>query len=193
MQKMKNLFFDTETSGLPTKFKAHYSDTECWPRIVQLSWLIADDAGKILSESDFIIKVDFEIPIEASRIHGITNEISDKKGVPINQALKIFANDLSQADRLVCHNVGFDMPVLQCELFRNDFDHEISHPNFCTMLNSTSYCQIPGNRGYKWPRLDELYKICFGKKLKDAHNAKADVLATYKIFYHLKNANVFEV
>ncbi len=188
---MKNLFFDTETSGLPTKYKAHYADIECWPRIVQLSWLIADDFGKILAESDYIIRVDFEIPREASRIHGITNEISDKKGVPINQALKAFMIDLKKANRLVCHNVGFDLPVLQSELFRNEFDPEIEHPSFCTMLNSTNYCQIPGNRGYKWPRLQELYKICFDKKLDDAHNAKADVLATYKIFYHLKNENIF--
>lgn len=190
---MKNLFFDTETTGLPTKYKAHYSDLDCWPRIVQLSWLIADDNGEILAESDFIIKVDFEIPVEASRIHGITNEISDKKGVSINLALEAFRSDLKKIDRLVCHNVGFDLPVLQSELYRNNFDHEIDHPNFCTMLNSTNYCRIPGNHGYKWPRLEELYKICFDKNLEDAHNAKADVLATYKIFYHLKNENVFEI
>lgn len=190
---MKNLFFDTETTGLPTRYKAHYSDTDCWPRIVQLSWLIANDVGKILAESDFIIKVDFKIPREASRIHGITNEISQKKGVPINMALNSFLEDLKKVDRIVCHNVGFDLPVLQSELYRNDLEHDITQPNFCTMINSTDYCKIPGNRGYKWPRLEELYKICFGQKFENAHNAKADVHATYKIFCHLKNENIFEI
>lgn len=190
---MKNLFFDTETSGLPNNYKAHYSKTENWPRIVQLAWLIADNNGKILAESDYIIKVDFEIPKEVSRIHGITNALAAKQGVPINEVLQNFLIDIEKTDRLVCHNVGFDLPVLQSELWRNGLKHEITIPNFCTMRSSTEYCQLPGNRGYKWPRLAELYNICFGGKIIDAHNAKADIRATYEIFYHLKKEKVFEI
>jgi DNA polymerase III epsilon subunit-like protein len=186
-----NLFFDTETSGLPKRQKAHYSKTENWPRIVHLAWLIADDKGAVLTEVDYIIKVDFEIPKEASRIHGITNAIAAKKGVLIRDVLRAFLIDLKKADQLICHNVGFDLPVLQSELFRHDLEHEIDIPSFCTMENSTHYCQIPGNRGYKWPRLEELYRVCFGKQFKNAHNAKADVRATYEIFYHLKKEEVF--
>lgn len=191
--KIKNLFFDTETSGLPKKYNAHYSDTENWPRIVQLSWLIADDDGKILSESDNIIKVDFEIPFEASHIHGITNAVAEEKGKPIELVLMNFLDDLKKSDILIGHNVSFDIPVLQCELYRSGLKHEIDHPNFCTMKSSTEYCQIPGNRGYKWPRLEELYNICFGKNIEQAHNAKFDVRATYEVFYHLKNEKVFEL
>lgn len=190
---MKNLFFDTETSGLPRNYKAHYSDIENWPRVVQLSWLIADDNGIVLAESDNIIKVDFEIPDEASRIHGITNAIADEKGVPIHHVLRSYLSDLEKSDRIICHNVAFDLPVLQSELCRNGFKPEITHSNFCTMKSSTDYCQLPGQRGYKWPRLEELYRICFGKKIEQAHNAKADVRATYEIFYHLKNKKVFEI
>ena len=108
---MKNLFFDTETSGLPRNYKAHYSDIENWPRIVQLAWLIADDNGNILSESDNIIKVDFEIPEEVSLIHGITNAIAEEKGLPIHQVLQSFLNDLEKSDRIICHSVAFDLPV----------------------------------------------------------------------------------
>lgn len=190
---MKNLFFDTETSGLPKNYKAHYSDTDNWPRIVQLSWLIADDNGKILVESDNIIKVDFEIPHEVSRIHGITNAVAEEKGILINQVLQSFLNDLKKIDRLICHNIAFDLPVLQSELCRNNLKSEIAHPNFCTMKNSTNYCQLPGPRGYKWPKLEELYRICFGKGIEQAHNAKVDVRATYEVFYHLKNEKVFEL
>ncbi len=190
---MRNLFFDTETVGLPQNYRAHYSKIDNWPQIVQLSWLIADENGKVLSESDFVIKVDFEIPPAASRIHGITNEIADEKGVPISEVLGKFLKDLKKSDRLVCHNVGFDLPVIQSELFRNGFEHEIALPNFCTMQSSANYCRLPGNRGYKWPKLEELYKICFGKKIINAHNARADVKATYEIFYHLKNERVFEL
>ncbi len=190
---MKNLFFDTETSGLPSNHKAHYSEIDNWPRIVQLSWLIADNEGAVLGESDYIVKVDFDIPEEASQIHGITNAIANEKGVSVKEVLNAFLNDFEKIDRLICHNVGFDLPVLQSELYRNDLRHDISAPTFCTMQNSTHYCQLPGNRGYKWPRLEELYRFCFGKKLRDAHNAKADVRATYEIFYHLRNEKVFEI
>lgn len=78
---MKNFFFETETTGLPNNYKGHYSETENWPRIVQLSWLIADAEGSVLAESDYIIKVDFKIPRKASRIHGITNAVAEKRGV----------------------------------------------------------------------------------------------------------------
>lgn len=190
---MANLFFDTETSGLPRNYRASYQEIDNWPRIVQLSWIIADDNGEIKSEADHIIKVDFKISPEASRIHGITNDIAEEKGSPLPSVLELFLTDLKKAEYLICHNVDFDLAVLKSELYRNNLSHDFQLPTFCTMKNSTNYCQIPGSRGYKWPKLEELYKICFGKNMNHAHNAWADVQATYEIFYHLKKENVFEL
>ncbi len=34
---MKYLFFDTETTGVPKDYKAPSSDTDNWPRMVQLA------------------------------------------------------------------------------------------------------------------------------------------------------------
>ena len=190
---MKYLFFDTETTGLPDNYKAPYTETENWPRIVQLSWILADDYGDVKKETDHIVKVDFDIPADASRIHGITNEVSEEKGTPVIDILNTFLLDLKKVERLICHNVDFDLTVLKSELYRSNLKHDIQLPTFCTMKSSTNFCQIPGNRGYKWPRLEELYSICFNKKLKNAHNALADVRATHKIFYHLKKEMVFSV
>ena len=190
---MTHLFFDVETTGLPRNYKAHYSAIDNWPRIVQLSWLLSDPDGTILKESDNIIKVDFPIPSEASRIHGITHAVAQQKGVAINSVFKGFLADLEGANRIVCHNVGFDMAVLQSELLRARMPHEISQPTFCTMKNSTHYCQLPGYRGYKWPQLEELHRICFGCSIKNAHNAMEDVRATHKIFYHLVREKVFSL
>lgn len=188
---MKYLFFDTETTGLPVDYKAPYIDSLNWPRIVQLSWLIADDNGNIEKELDHIVSVDFKIPSTASRIHGITNKISKEKGIPIIDILSLFLSDLGGVEKLVCHNVDFDLTMVKSELFRNNLTHDFDLPTFCTMKKSTLFCKLPGNRGYKWPRLEELYSICFNKKLKNAHNAIEDVRATYKIFYHLKNELIF--
>ena len=190
---MAHLFFDVETTGLPINYRAPYTQVENWPRIVQLSWLIADSEGKILKESDNIIKVDFKIPRDASRIHGITNAISLQKGIPLAQAVGEFLADAATADCLVCHNVGFDLAVLQSELMRAGMEHKITKKTFCTMVSSTRYCGLPGNHGYKWPQLAELYRICFGKPIKNAHNAMADVRATHKIFYHLVREKVFSI
>lgn len=190
---MKYLFFDTETTGLPLNYKAHYTDISNWPRIVQLSWLIADSEGVILKESDFIIKVDVPIPIQASRVHGITNEISEAKGVVAVEVLTALLNDLSDITYMIGHNVSFDLPILQSELYRHQLKHDINLPTFCTMVSSTNYCQIPSPRGYKWPKLEELYSVCFNKKLVNAHNAMADVRATYEVFYHLKKERIFEI
>jgi DNA polymerase III epsilon subunit-like protein len=190
---MNYLFFDTETTGLPRNYKAHYTDTSNWPRIVQLAWLLADSNGTILKESDFIIKVDFPIPEEASRVHGITNAVAEAKGVIISEVLNSFLTDLNNSDKLICHNVSFDLTILQSELFRNQLTHKIETPTFCTMKKSTDFCQLPGPYGFKWPKLEELYNTCFGKKLTNAHNAMADVRATYEVFYHLKNEHVFEL
>jgi len=190
---MKYLFFDTETTGLPRNYKAPYTDSSNWPRIVQLSWLVADDAGVILKESDYIIKVDFPIPIEASRVHGITNIIAESKGTIITEVLTKLLSDFSDIKYLVCHNVNFDLAILQSELYRHNLAHQIEIPTFCTMKNATDYCRIPGNYGYKWPKLEELYSVCFSKQLENAHNAMADVRATYEVFYHLKKERIFVI
>ncbi|MFN8369381.1 MAG: 3'-5' exonuclease [Bacteriovoracaceae bacterium] len=187
---MKYLFFDVETTGLPKNYKAPYTDVANWPRIVQLSWLIADEM-EVVKESDNIIKVDFPIPLEVSMIHGITNEITEAKGKTLLSVSTEFLNDLKSVDVIVCHNISYDLTVLQAELVRLKLDPNITKKTFCTMKNSVDYCKLPGPYGYKWPKLEELYKRCFSEKLENAHNAMVDVAATFKVFQKLKTENVF--
>ena len=188
---MAHLFFDVETTGLPKNYKAHYSQIDNWPRIVQLSWLLAGPNGDVLKESDNIIKVDFPIPAESSRIHSITNEVTEQRGVTISEVLKDLLADFEKADCIICHNISFDLAVLQSELLRANLEPEIKKDLLCTMKNSTDYCKLPGNYGYKWPQLEELYKICFGRSIQNAHNAMADVRATHEVFFHLVREKVF--
>jgi len=42
------IFIDTETTGLPRRRNAPYSEVSNWPRLVQLAWVIVDDNGKEL-------------------------------------------------------------------------------------------------------------------------------------------------
>ena len=59
------LFFDTETTGIPQDYKAPCTNTDNWPRLVQLGWLLTDDKGVVLAEGNRIVRPDgFEIPKE---------------------------------------------------------------------------------------------------------------------------------
>ncbi|RYY90346.1 MAG: 3'-5' exonuclease, partial [Chitinophagaceae bacterium] len=71
------LFFDTETTGLPRNWKAPVTDLANWPRMVQLAWLLYDNKGTLVAQSDAIIKPEgFRIPTDAAAIHGITHDIA---------------------------------------------------------------------------------------------------------------------
>ena len=189
---MKYLFFDTETTGLPKNFRAPYTDLTNWPRVVQLSWLISEN-GVIVKESDNIIKVDFPIPIESSRIHGITNDVSEAKGSELRSVLEQILSDIALSDVLICHNLNFDLAILQAELLRSGMMHKIEKNMFCTMRSAVDYCKLPGNYGFKWPKLEELYQICFQEKLENAHDAMVDVRATYRCFTKLEQDRIFVI
>ena len=189
---MKYLFFDTETTGLPKNYKAPYTDTDNWPRVVQLSWLISEDSA-VIKESDNIVKVDFEIPAESAAIHGITDKISQEKGTPLNHILAQILNDIEEVDVLVCHNLSFDLAILQSELYRAGLSPELDKKMFCTMKSAVDFCKLPGQYGFKWPKLEELYDICFQEKLVNAHNAMVDVQATFRVFDKLEKEKVFVV
>ena len=47
------LIFDTETTGLPKKWNAPVTDSDNWPRCIQLAWQLHDDSGKLSSSNSF--------------------------------------------------------------------------------------------------------------------------------------------
>jgi len=76
------LIFDTETTGLPKKWNAPITDTDNWPRCVQLAWQIHDDMGKCVSHQDYlIIPEGYNIPYDAEQIHGISTELDSKRNI----------------------------------------------------------------------------------------------------------------
>ena len=85
------LFFDTETTGLPKNWKAAVSDLNNWPRMVQLAWIVYENDGIKLKEGSYIIKpIGFSIPSDATKLHGITNEMALSKGVDLKTVLNNF-------------------------------------------------------------------------------------------------------
>ena len=93
------LFFDTETTGLPRNYKAPVTDLNNWPRLVQLAWLFYDESGNKIAGNDIIIKPEgFTIPVESSRIHGISTERAMREGVSLTEVLQEFQIVIDQAE-----------------------------------------------------------------------------------------------
>ena len=182
------LFFDTETTGVPKDWKAPITNFDNWPRIVQLAWLVYDSKGNQILKNEFIIKPNgFEIPSEASNVHGITTQYAIKNGVPIEDVLLNFEKHCEKSKYLIAHNINFDSKVTSSEYLRILSRNPISRlEKMCTMESSTNYCKIPGNYGYKWPKLSELHIKLFGVDFEGAHNALADIEATAKCFWEMK-------
>ena len=188
------LFFDTETTGLPLSWRAPVEDLDNWPRMVQIALVLYEDGIKI-SNNNYIIKPEgFEIPIESSKIHGITNEHATKEGISLQEVLKEFKSSAGKADFLVAHNMSFDQMIVGAELLRNNMQNFlVSKDRICNMEISTNFCASPsihGYSGYKWPKLSELHMKLFGKEFGDSHNALADVEATAKCFWEMKRRQI---
>ena len=191
------LFFDTETTGLAKSEIASVSDTWNWPRLVQLSWMLTDREGNLISSGNYIIKPNgFTIPKESSKIHGITTDIAEAQGVSLINVLLKFEVDFHKSMVIVGHNIDFDKMVVGCEYYRiykNTVGQQFAtKPSFCTMKSSVDFCAIQGLWGYKYPTLQELYKRLFGTEFTGAHNAVADINATKKCFFELINRGIIQ-
>ena len=102
-----------------------------------------------------------------------------------------FVKAIASADLIVAHNISFDYPVVNCELIRLGIDSRLSEvDHFCTMMSTVELCKIPGVSGYKWPKLQELYRFLFNAEFSDAHSALADANATADCFIELSKRNL---
>ena len=187
-ENTKYLFFDTETTGVPRNYKAPSSDTRNWPRLVQLAWILTDGDGSRIHTGNMIVKPDgFIIPADAAKVHGITTQRAMAEGVDVKEVINKFKSDLDVATCIVCHNVDFDKKIVGAEMIRLGMKDELGKKkSYCTMQSSIDFCKIPGKYGFKYPKLQELFRKLFDEDFEDAHNAMCDIEATEKCFWELR-------
>jgi len=190
------LIFDTETTGLPKSWAAPISDTDNWPRCVQIAWQLHDEMGNLIEHQDYLINPEgFNIPYDAERIHGISTELAQEQGIQLQEMLEKFNIALSKTKYIVGQNVGFDINIMGCEFYRMGIDSPMSQIpvlDTCTEVTA-SLLKLPGGRGgkYKLPTLTELHQYLFNEPFAEAHNATADVEATTRCFLELIRTKVF--
>ncbi len=190
LHRMRLLFFDTETNGLPWNRHGTYKNTENWPRILQIAWQVWNVQSG--TKPVCIQKVnayskpepDLKWDAESAKIHGLTLQLLETKGKPVKEILHRFANDCKEVDIIIAHNLKFDKMALWAAYVRMDMEPTHFWPSheLCTMNATIQICKIPGKNPtpedpYKWPRLSEVYQFLFpGKPLpQNLHDANEDV------------------
>ena len=152
----KYIILDIETNGIggfrpPTQ------------RAVQISWILENG-----TERDFYVKDVKEISeSETYPCKHINIDILKEKGVDFDIVWNALMRDLEFRDKIIIHNVSFDIGVLKNEAKLRKLDASIfdAKTQFCTMRKSTNFCTLPQkfrSSSYKWPKLKELYKALFG-------------------------------
>ncbi|MDO4763053.1 MAG: DNA polymerase III subunit alpha [Flavobacteriaceae bacterium] len=188
------LIFDTETTGLPRSFNAPLSDSENWPRMVQIAWQLHDEDGNLIENQDYIIKPEgYDIPFNATRIHGITTQMAQEQGRDLQEVLEEFHEVLKKTKVVAGHNIEFDYKIVGAEFFRKELENPLEKmPSADTMELGTEYCKLGGGKNgkYKSPKLEELYEKLYGKKFDEAHNAAADVNATAQVFFEMMRIGI---
>ncbi len=192
------LFFDTETSGFISKKIPQDSWGNAW--VVQLAAILSTKERVYQEFNIMIAGVEREMGKYAQEVHGISLEDSNTGGLLEVEALTMFSSLLSFNPTKVCHNIAFDFGHIDAMLARNQEDlndltrsrYYLDLPECCTMRESTAFCKLPKTRGsgYKWPKLEELYRILFGEDFEGAHDALADVRATRRCYYELVEKGV---
>jgi len=190
------LIFDTETTGIPANFNAPLTDSENWPRLVQIAWQLHNYEGELVDANNFIIKPDgFVIPYSVEKIHGISTERAIQQGFPLEEVITMFNSVVEKATIIAGHNIQFDINIIGAEYHRINSDKPLFKKIIIdTMTSTVDLCALTGGKGgkFKYPKLGELHRHLFGNDFSAAHNAAADVEATARCFLELIRINLFK-
>lgn len=163
-------FFDLETTGVNVA-----SD-----RIVEIAILKIHPDGSMerrpekgLSGERLLVNPGIPIPNESSMVHGIFD--ADVKDAPTFAELapKLF-RFLYDADLAGFNSNKFDVPILAEEFLRCGIEFSIENRNLIDVQNIFHLMEQR--------TLKAGYKFYCGKELINAHEAMADVEATYEVF-----------
>jgi DNA polymerase III epsilon subunit-like protein len=173
---MRLLLFDTETTGLPKSRESAIKLQNNWPHIVSIGWIVMEDLN-IIKKEYYLVKPEWDIPDDASKIHGITKEKAMEEGLPLSEVINKFIAE--PYDIMIAHNMNFDLNVLI-----NAIIWDLKLPfipftkTFCTMefMKPIMKLTYANNRGIKSPKLSEMYEFITKKKPENLHNSLVDTM-----------------
>lgn len=185
---MSRVYFDTETTGLPSHRLA--LDHPDQPKICSFAWKWIRDAGDSEEKHFYIKPQGWIIPPELTAIHGITTEQCIEEGVLLCEVLDEFQEICNLSEEVIGYNIGFDMKM--CDISARFINRQYLQVRrtIDVMVYATDFCQMPptsrmqavGIHRFKNPKLSEALSILCGKEFPGAHNALNDVLATEEVY-----------
>lgn len=180
--------FDTETSGI-YDYKAP-ANAPHQPDVLQIAAMLCDHE-KVYSAFNVFVHADTEIPDEAYQIHRIDRKMTERVGISRMRACTLLDAFLTKADVIAGHNVDFDINIMMAAMMREGGSgSKLKKPRFCTMKSAVDHCKLPNPKRpgtFKWPSLQEAYTIMVDSRgFTGAHDAMADVRATYELYRILK-------
>lgn len=155
------IYFDIESTGVETETA----------RIVELACIKYNPDG---TKEEKTIKVNptIPIPIEASEVHGITDEMV--KDLPtFKQYAQAIRNWFEGCDLAGFNSDNYDIPLLSAEFERSGLEGINWNPNLLDIIKL--YRLLYPNT------LSEIYKRLTGRELEGAHGAVVDILGTKEI------------
>ncbi len=189
------LLLKVATTGLPDRKGIQYGAMpkytstkrydEC--RVVHLCAILLNEELDRVGSVDAIIRRDgFTIPNH--QYHGIDNEMTSAESdecLSFDSAMYKFMELLTKADKIISHNIDFDINVLKSELYRRGNHAAIqeidSKELLCTMKITTDIVRA-GPRGgrkgsHKYPSLYELCYYLFNEapRLEDLRSADMNI------------------
>jgi ParB/RepB/Spo0J family partition protein len=176
------LCFDLETTGLPTRKKGfgnyhpptllqYYKDC----RICEIAWILFDKNGNIHAQNQSLIKPQqWTVPAEATKIHGTTTAECQRVGQDLTSVVQAFAQVLEGADRVMGHNIPFDVHVLASEMHRLGLSSLSAALMTKIRINTMTETHEP---------LSKMFAARFPAIEFKAHRAMGDVVACASIHF----------
>jgi DNA polymerase-3 subunit alpha len=176
------MFFDTETTGFPSKEVALGHPSQPW--VIQFAYILRDN-GKIIEENEYIVNIPVDVPERITEITGLTKHDTNK-GHSTQFVYDTFYNAMKESKKVIGHNLSFDLQLMRIMSQRVERQQrEKLNPQYiCTMKSSVPICKIPNKyKGYKWPNLTEAYKSLVDVNgFSKSHTALADTRACMAVY-----------
>ncbi len=189
------LIFDCSGMAGNTNFKANFTETEAWPRLLHISWILLGEDFKPLEDYDCITLIE-NVSIDEKSMTKANVDAEDvkKKHTPLAEVLDKFSATAEKAQYVFAHNLNYNENILGAEYVRLKKSINLfSKKRHCLMEEGTYYCKIPSRGGgYKYPTLPELHATCFGQTYGPAGNARADVIAAARCFIKMMKTGKLE-
>lgn len=155
------IYFDIESTGVETDSA----------RIIELACIKFNTDGS-KEEKTILVNPNIPIPIEASSVHNITNEMVKDKP-PFKQYAQSIRNWFDGCDLAGFNSDNYDIPLLSAEFERSGLQGINWNPALLDIMKL--YRLLYPNS------LSDVYKRLTGKGLEGAHGALVDILATKEI------------